>query len=227
MTLWSELFGDENLVSRRAYVVPGVQDITVPAGATVMRVSMVGAGGATGTGGGGSDNAVFGGGAAFAHYKGSVTPGETLSVQVGDPAHTLGSVNVNGDALGDSKLTRVTGAVVLCKADRGRGTNSNSKGLASNSIGTITRDGVNGNNRTGGASGSDDADPYPLGVGGAGATAGFYGVLQHITAGPGGGGCQLYALYVAEGGSGYTVTNRAKAGKGLVVIEFFRTDPGY
>lgn len=221
MSTFAELFDDRNLIRRTAYSTPGVQTITAPAGAAWIRVSGVGAGGwnesSPGSGGGG---------AAFARTKTACAPGATFTLQVGDIANTRTNAGA-GDSAGDSKLTRVSDSVVLLRADRGRANTSVSKGLASNSIGDVTRDGTSQNDGVGGgASGSDAADSYSLGVGGRGAVFGSVrGLRQPYAAGPGGGGMLGHVVY--DNGVGYVLTTQMLPGNGLVVVEFFIDDPGY
>lgn len=220
MTTYTDLYSSRNLLFRQFFPTPGVYALEAVPGAGIVRASCVGAGGVY-------DNAgspvtkLFGGGAAFAKVKTTCTPGEDFSVQVGDPAHSVGA----GDALGDSKLIRVTGTVTLLSADRGRGTTTPNKGLASNSVGDTKRDGNDSASLVGGASGSDTADAYSLGFGGRGAR--YMGVLTGLTrypaAGPGGGGG--LGMLVDELPTG--VYWSYFAGSGLVCVEFFRTDPGY
>jgi len=214
MTTWTELYYTRHLIARTYYGVVGVQAITVPAKAAIVRISLVGAGGA-----GAADGVTWGAGAAFARKKTTCTPGESFSLQVGDPAHTVGA----GSSAGDSTCTRVTGSVLLAKAERGKSTGP---GLAANSVGDVTRDGSaapytgppypNGAGYGGSAAG-DDADPYPLGFGGRGAMAG--GIWNAVRGGGGGLNINLPAP------SGQTFTYRP--GPGLICLEFFDQDPGY
>lgn len=204
MTLWSDLYGSRQLISRTFYATPGAQTITAPAKAAIIRISLVGAGGWA-TGG-------FGGGAAFARRKTTCAPGNQFIVQVGDVAHSLDA----GDALGDSVVKTTPANVVKAKAERGKGTGP---GLAANSIGDVTRSGVaapGGN--TGGTCAGDDADNFPLGFGGRGGKSQLGPVR-------GGGGAKNYVEYAGAGGYQFLWT--IVPGNGLVCVEFFTDDPGY
>jgi hypothetical protein len=222
VTFWSDLFAQRHLISRTYYFTRGVTNITVPAKSAYARLSAVGAGGwiiSTGA---------FGGGAAFARKKTTVTPGETLAVQVGSILHSESA----GDALGDSIVTRVSGSVVLMKAARGTGTGP---GLASSSTGDVKRDGSPGvtifpsgggglsTASHGGASAGDDADTFPLGFGGRGAIGDITG--NRRGAARGGGGAYRFVFYTDGGGGGSSWT--FPPGDGLVCVEFFDQDPGY
>ena len=209
MTLWSDLFKQRNLISRTFYGAPGTSTITTPAGAAIIRVSLVGAGAWR--------TANFGAGAAFAKTKAACTPGDQYSIQVGDVAHTLDA----GDAAGDSKVTKVTGSVVIAKAARAQGA---TRGLASGSIGDVTRDGVNyGGTLYGGASGGDDADDFGLGFGGRGAYSDRF-AQRFLAAAPGGGGFKDYPIYTS---GPFVITWSMPPGNGRVCVEFFKADPGY
>lgn len=225
MTLFTDLYPKTHLLSRTFYNVPGISTIVVPSGATITRISLGGAGGWSAT-----PQSGYGSGAAFARRKTACSGGESFSVQVGDFAYTRDA----GSALGDSIVTRVTGSVVLAKAERGHLT---TPGLAANSVGDVTRDGTA---RTAGdtawssaeaasysgfsitptapgMSAGDDADTFPLGFGGRGA-----GI--HITAANGGGGGFQLALNYQ---SGFLITDNFFPGMGRVCLEFFDQDPGY
>lgn len=202
MTFWSELFRERHLISRTFYGVPGTQTITAPAKAAYIRVSGVGAGGSKTNG--------FGYGAAFARTKTTCAPGDQYSVQVGDIAHSLDA----GDAAGDSKVTKVSGSVVIMKAERGKGT---AAGSSANCTGDVKRSGSAPSGNTGGAAAGDDADPFPLGFGGRGGAA-LLGPM------PGGGGAKNYAEYSS---GAYTFPWTIPAGGGRLCVEFFDQDPGY
>lgn len=211
MTLWSDLFKNRNLVSRVFYTTPGTQTITAPPGSGIIRISAVGAGGWV-------TNAA-GGGAAFARKKTTCAPGDQFSVQVGDIAHSLDG----GDALGDSKVTKVAGSVLLCKAVRANGRFG---GLDTDCTGDTKRSGTTvgaGTPTGGGASGGDDADDFSLGFGGRGAVSDF-GTQKFLAPGPGGGGFNASTIF-NFGGTFIQWTQ--PPGGGRVCVEFFKTDPGY
>lgn len=216
MTTWSELHDNRSLISRKFFSVAGTQTITAPAGSAYIRASAVGAGGYYDNGAGGN---LFGGGAAFARVKTTCAPADQFSVQVGDIVHAIGA----GDAAGDSKVTKVSGSVVILKAERGKGTASPNKGLASNSTGDVKRDGENGGVQIGGASGSDSADTIQLGFGGRPTTSLSVNTgHSYPAAGPGGGGSKANRAILGQDQLWNFVP-----GPGLVCVEFFKTDPGY
>jgi hypothetical protein len=204
MTSWTEAFNVPNLISRKFYSAPGTQTIAAPALAGIIRISLVGAGG--------WDTNTYGGGAAFARKKSTATPAETFSLQIGDPLHSIGA----GDALGDSKVTRVTGSVLLAKAERGK---APTRGLAANSVGDVVRDGVDGVYAVGGAPGGDSGDANPLGFGGRGV---FWHAYPQLQPSHGGGGCKAEAIIYTSG-----MIQDECPGAGRICIEFFKIDPGY
>lgn len=212
MTLWSDLFKHEHLISRQMFNVPGTTTINAPSNAAYIRVSMVGAGGAAAF-----ENAGWGDGAAFARVTTPCSPGAQFSVQVGDPAHA--HTGTSDTSLGDSIVTRVADSVVICKAERGHGTGP---GLAANSVGDIKRDGSSSPDRTknGGASAGDDGDTYALGFGGRGGGYSKTGDTGFVNGpGPGGGGAYNYA---SAAGNTWTTPS----GTGRVIVEFYDQDPG-
>lgn len=203
MTLWSDIYKSRSLITRTFYGTPGVQTITAPDAAAIIRVSLVGAGGWASGG--------FGGGSAFARVKTTCAPGDQFSLQVGDTAHSLGA----GDASGDSLLKTTPGNVVLVKAERGKGTGP---GLSANCVGDVKRSGAAAGGSVGGAAAGDDADPFPLGFGGRGGRS----MLGPV---PGGGGGKDYVEYA--GGGGYQLLWTTVPGNGRACVEFFTQDPGY
>lgn len=211
MTLWTDLHKSRNLISRTFYGTPGVQTITAPAGAGIIRASAVGAGAWR------TNN--FGGGAAFARVKTTCTPAEQFQIQVGDIAHTLDT----GDSAGDSVVTRVTGTVVILKAVRAIGA---AGGLSTSCVGDTKRSGSStGGTTIGGTSGGDDGDTFALGFGGRGYYQDRFS-QKFLAAAPGGGGAKAYPVYQSFDGS-YVIPFNLPPGNGRVCIEFFKTDPGY
>lgn len=185
------------LLFRRHFSTPGAFSIAAPEGAVWIRVSSSGAGGFK------DDAPGWGGGGAFAFDAESSVSG-TYTVQVGDADHARTAQN---DALGDGWVKRPDTSV-LVYADRGRPNGSG--GLIANCTGSIKRAGTASTSTHGGASAGDDADLYPLGFGGRGASSSvsaFYG---------GGGGFDL----------GHDVPT-FPANDGLVCVEFFSANPGY
>lgn len=211
MTLWSDLFNSRHMLSRRFYGTPGAVTITAPPKSGYIRVSMVGAGGwgsepASGAGG------VFGYGAAFARTKVPCAAGDQFTLDIGDINHSRDA----GDSAGDSKCTKVVGAVVICKAERGSRT---AAGSSANSVGDTKRSGLGpvpfAGNFQAGASAGDDADTFPLGFGGRGAA-------RYLAAAAGGGGCNNNLRYEA---GAYQVFFTLQPGNGRICVEFFDQDP--
>lgn len=219
MTLWSDLYGSRDLISRTFYKTPGTFTATAPAATAYLRVSLVGAGGWSS-----SNPTNRGGGSAFARKKLAATPGAQFSIQVGSIYENLITSGVSAP-LADSIVTRVSDSVVIAKAAHGLGTSVPNKGTAANSIGDTVRDGGdgggNGYNTTTGFSAGDDADPYPLGFGGAGITPAANN-LSTIWAAPGVGG-----LYSSPLTPDSTATIYIPAGNGMVCVEWFNKDPPY
>ena len=200
MTTWSALHPDEAALTKRKWFKdPGDYNYTVPAGAAYMRAT------ATGCGGQGDQ---WGGSGALARSTVPVTPGENIKVHVGD-------VSTAGVA-GDSSVER-NDNTVICYADRGRGVGT--RGLAVNSVGDVTRDGSPGATNTGGAPPSDAADEDPQGFGVLGAL-----YAQTRTSDYGGGG---HTLTLPDENGDLHFWSAWGAGSGLVVLEFFDTNPGY
>jgi hypothetical protein len=217
VTLFSDLYPNRDLISRQFFTNPGTTNIVAPAGAAFIRVSAVGAGGFTAFGAGTGFR--FGGGAAFARTLTACAAGDHYDVQVGDIAHTSGA----GDALGDSKVTKVVGGAVIVNADRGRGTGAPNKGLAANCVGDVKRDGSDGGAfGPGGSSAGDDADLIQLGFGGPGiGRSAAEGGAREPASYPGAGGASSVFVELGESYSGLV------PGNGMVCVEFFKTNPGY
>lgn len=189
-----------SLIQRFYFDVPGaVAAITVPARSSWMRVAASGAGGfRTATVG-------WGGGAAYAFDAEACTPGDVYTGQVGDSQFAKSTADT---VAGDSWIKRPGGSV-LVYADRGRP--DGTPGSSANCTGSIKRSGSAPTSDAGGVSAGDDADPYPLGFGGPGASrflAPFYGA---------GGGRQVY--------DGVTWYN--PPGDGRLCVEFYLFNPGY
>lgn len=210
---WTQVHRKKHLISRVWYRTPGSTAIVAPAGAAYVRVSMVGAGK--------EKTGSAGDGAAFARSTTSgITPGEGFTVQVGDKASA-------GSAAGDSIFTRTTGSVVLTKAKSGQNAGP---GLASGCVGDVKRDGsaaTHSGGEFGGASAGDDADTFPLGFGGPGASQ----ITELAPGGPrstpaargAGGGTGLIGYF--DPGNSYSVTVDSPAGHGEVCVEFFNRNP--
>jgi hypothetical protein len=222
--LWSELFPDPGLVLRRWYqgqsnaggvsTLPAPVAIITPAKATLLRVSMVGAGGSgmNNLGGNGA-----GCGAAFARTKVSSAPGDAFTLQVGRAVEDNSAYFPAQHSL----LTRNSDSVVICKAVGGN--TSTAPGAAADCIGDVKRSGGVGQVSSypfyGGAAAGDEGDMGALGFGGDGARAQYSVANDARSPNPGGGG--VWRPLNSE------VSDNIAAGPGLVCIEFFNLDPGY
>lgn len=228
MTTWTELYSAAVSLRRQwfASVTPNaatVSTVAVPVGAKCAIISAVGAGGWK------LNSPYPGGGAAFARTKlTDLTSGEEFEVQVGSTKYSLDA----GSSQGDSIVTRVTGALVVCKAARGTGTivngtyggeqivNGGTPGLIADCVGDTKRDGKYGNSRggiyIGGFSGGDDSDIYSAGFGGRGAQHG-----RTPAAGWGGGGIHRFVY------DGLGNIKDYPPGAGRVLIHWFTKDPEY
>lgn len=195
MARWSEIFPLVfPLVGRRYVDGPATNvAVTAPAGAKFVRAGVVGAGGYRTAGGAGSN--IWGGGGAYAFDAEACEPGDIFTVQAGN--------SFNDTTLGDSWVKRPGGSI-LVYADRGRPNGTG--GLIANSTGTVVRAGSAGTSSGGGRSGSDDGDPFPMGLGGKGAD-------------------RSYAAFWGGGGRG--VDWPYNAGDGRACLEFYSINPGF
>lgn len=181
---------------QQAFTTSGAHDFVVPTGVTSISAVVVGGGG----GGGGTNPTVTrgaggGGGLAYSNSV-AVTPGETLSIQVG-VGGAGGASGSDGTAGGASYVAR--GAVVLIRATGGGGgpTTGGGAGGAGDVGDTL---------RTGGAGGIDDAS---VGSGGGGAAG--YGGVGGVGGGPGG---PVGGGLGGGGGGGYYGDASTKGGGG-------------
>lgn len=195
-------------VGQQAYTSSGTFTFTVPAGCTSISAVCIGGGG----GGGGSDARSEGmqGGAGGALCYGTipVTPGESLTVTVGNGGNGGGQGN-NGSNGGNTSITR--GATALLTANGGNGgqeRSTGSNGQSTYTIGaTVTNSGggngggCNGSASTGGSGGGGAG-----GYSGAGGTGG--GGTTGASAGSGGGG----------GGGGHTTSGLGAGGGGVGIL---------
>lgn len=188
------------LIARYVYTTPGGITVPVPLGSTWLRAGAGGAGGFQDSANG------WGGGAAYAFAGEACAYGSTYTGQVGDSQFSRPAANTN---LGDSWVRRPD-ASILTYADRGRP--DGTPGATANCTGSTKRAGSAPTASQGGASAGDDADPFPLGFGGRGASdtvAAWYG---------GGGGYSSSGAYYFP---------QFPAGDGRLVLEFYRYNPGY
>lgn len=203
-TTWTSLFPDEaQLLGRVFKKLPGQYTITVPAGVGFVRAHALGCGG---------QGDQWGGSAAYARAIVAVTPGDALTVQVGDCS--------TASTPGDSWVKRQDGTIIVY-ADRGRG--DGDRGQALLSTGDVTRDGQNGNQITapsagGGAVTADQNDTDPVIGQGRGADfsqtrSGDYGCGGHLIA------QTLYGNF-----EGFVAD---PAGTGLICLEWFNANPNY
>lgn len=212
MTSWTELYpGDPVLIQRVWKKDPGHYTVQVPQPASWDGVSPVYLRAiARGCGGQGAN---WGGGGAYARSKVPVKPNDTLLLQVGSLA--------TADIPGDSWVKRSDGAVI-CYADRGRG-NGNG-GMGASCTGDVVGSGNPGGGtaQKGGASASDAAIFAGLDAGNFGYDNTGAGFLRAADFGGGGHGLSnfnevgAWMQFAAYG-----------AGSGVVVLEFFASDPLY
>ncbi len=193
----------------------------VPAGATYVDARAIGAGGGWGGGGGG------GGGAAYARAGAPVSPGSSVVASVGCQSHTVTD--------GAPSQVAVAGVTIVL-AEGGKTGSPGAGGSAANSIGNTRRSGNAGDDTYGGASGSDAADPDPLGIGGERRRDPIAdgrvndGTVHPMPAdfGSGGGLTSNFTPASAKDNSGsYSWTGDGHlGGPGVVVLEFWSKKPG-
>jgi uncharacterized repeat protein (TIGR01451 family) len=180
----------------------------VPAGVTSITAKAWGAGG--GGGGGGSNPGAAGGGGAFAQATLSVTPGETISIEVGsggDEGNPAGNAADGGGGGGSSALLRSgTNLVVAAGGGGGGGGDNSNPGAGAGGAGGAATGLVGGDasaNTTGGGGGTQVAG------GGAGASNNQGGQAGGLDQGGDGGGGNT-ANTVANAGA----PNGGDAGQG-------------
>lgn len=188
------------LIQRTYFRTPGATGLIVaPPKTLFVRAAAAGAGGYK------DDADGWGYGAAYAFRSEACAAGAQFTYQVGDSQFCRVAQNT---VAGDTWIKRQdTSSLVY--ADRGKPTQA---GLVGNSAGAVRRAGSAPTGTDGGASAGDDADPYPLGFGGRGASrtlAPWYG---------GGGGRQTYPIIGAW---------FHPPGDGMACIEFWALNPGY
>lgn len=217
---------------KQIYDVEGSQNFIVPTGVSTITVKLWGAGGGGGAGGGAASGATgaggAGGGGGFIQLNLSVTPGETLTVDVGSGGAAGGTLDNGGDGGGYSSIRR--GSTILAQAagggggggsaaavtggagGAGGGTASGVAGGAGGgstttakggSPGTSTTNGAGGTAGTGGIAGSIGADGAGGNAGGSGAScATAVTNTQGGAGGTGGGGLGGNATTCSSGGGG-------------------------
>jgi hypothetical protein len=187
------------------YQSPGTYYPVVPAGYTQMRITLVGAGGGgagghyPGSGGGG------GGGLIVATY--TVTPGQTITVQVGSGGAAGPGTNLGGGQ--GTAGTAGQNTTVYGYAAAGGGSGGGLPAGGAGGAGTIN----------GSAGGAGEADGYTFYGGRGGNAANNYGIggngSVNYTVGTAGG------LYGGGGGGGWFNTPGQPGASGLAIIEFF------
>lgn len=202
------------------YTSAGTQTFVVPAGVTSLTVSVWGGGGRGGERtsivGFGAGEGGGGGGGAYSMQTISVTPGQTLTLNVGNGSNNTSS---GGDSWLSTTAT-VSGAIVLAKGGNSvptNNTNGASGGSAAIGIGSTRYSGGNGANAAGnnpggggssagsGANGTNATNqngaiaPLSGGNGGTGATNGNNGSSP---GGAGGGGKRSCIVLCTGGGAG-------------------------
>ncbi|MFN4140227.1 hypothetical protein [Aestuariivirga sp.] len=184
---------------QQVFLVGGEAQFVVPDGVTEISILCVGAGGSLGTTTGISRGGAGGGGLSWVNNV-PVTPGETLTVNVGAAA--------SGAAGGNSEVLR--GTTPLCRAGGG-GTTASTTGGSGGLGGTGDYAYVQGGGRGGaGGTGNGTNDSYDGGGGGAGGYtgkggAGGAGLNGSGGAGSGGGG---------GGGGGWFTSGGVNPGAG-------------
>lgn len=174
----------------------GTFTFEVPTGVTaISALAIGGGGGGGGTSGSATASAGGGGGGAFVYSNAiAVTPGETLTVQVGNRGSAgTGSTSsaTSGGAGGESSLSRGGTVLLLAKGGSG-GTRSISSTTVAGGAGGVTSTSVGDTKNTGGAGGAGNSNDRGGGGGGAAGYSGTGGAggfgTTAATAGSGGGG---------------------------------------
>lgn len=191
--------------NKQVYTSSGTYNFEVPSGVTSVNILCIGSGGCSYPGAPGFAGG-SGGGGAFAYSNGvSVTPGETLHVNVGQSL-AYGSQNTAACA---SYVSRSGTPLVL--ADYGKSTSSavagGAGGSGASSIGDVKGSGGNGNiiDGTGGSIGAFFSLPStPTGSSGQGLSPSLSTVLS-TTAGGRGAGARQHLSNAVTGGDGIVI----------------------
>jgi hypothetical protein len=211
------------------YNTPGTFTFVVPPGVTSITSATWGGGGRGGLReqivGLGSGEAAGGGGGGYSLQTLSVTPGQTLTIAVGNGSS---SSSPGGDSW-VSTTANVANAFVLAKGGNSvptNGTTGASGGAASSGIGSVKFSGGNGSNVTGGNAGGGGSSagtgangnnatnnngatsPADGGNGGNGAASAGSGSTGSAPGGGGGGGKTACLLLCTGGGSGNGASGR-------------------
>jgi hypothetical protein len=203
-----------NQNAQTAYTTAGSYSFVVPVGITSISAVCVGGGGAGGGSYSSNSDSGAGGGGGLSYGTFAVTPGETLTIVVGDGG-TCASNQSDGSAGGDSQVKR--GSTVLLQGGGGGGGGKSTNGVygSGGDGGTST-----GTERDGGGTGGDGGNGGGGGGGGGGAAgySGNGGEGKNFPgagaggdgAGGGGGGAG------ANGTSGYANGNNKGGGVGIL-----------
>lgn len=204
-TVWNNRLyvvgGNTGSANQIMYNTAGSSTFTVPAGVTSITVEAWGAGGGGGNGSGGSGSGGAGGGGGFAQADIAVTPGESLTLNIGSGGMKASAASDGGYGGGFSAVLR--GGTYLVQAGGGgggggtQGTGAGGIGGAGGGANAIA--GTAGGGTTGGGGGG-----LGSGTAGAAGTAGTSGIAGNSGAANQGGDA---------GGSGTTCTT-AVTGRG-------------
>lgn len=189
---------------------PGMENIMIPSGATAVRVTAIGGGGAAGIANVSGDVITIGGNGAQVEATfllASGVSGATVTVAAGGQSHqtsgfsavTIGTLLVVAGGGGEGGFSIATGG--------GNGGNGAASGTAAGgdgagSPGYVGGTGANGSGAGGlgcdGISSADDGESWALGGAGGGLTQGAFGGSGY---GGGGGGCDFFGI-MSQGGGG-------------------------
>jgi hypothetical protein len=240
------------------YSTPGTFTFVVPPGVSSITAATWGGGGRGGEReqllGLGSGEAAGGGGGGYSLQTLSVTPGQSLTIAVGNGSN---STSPGGDSW-VSTTANVANAFVLAKGGNSvpiNGTSGASGGAASSGIGTVKFSGGNGSNVTGGNAGGGGSSagtgangnnatnnngatsPSGGGNGGNGATSAGSGSTGSAPGGGGGGGKTACLVLCTGGGAGSGASGRVSlsyaggaasspGGVSSGLINWFKADQG-
>jgi hypothetical protein len=210
-TQWSDYHLEKIIQGETSYYFPGTHAFVVPPGVTSLAMVCVGAGGGAGFHSAYERSSGGGGGALAWVNNISVTPGETLTVGVGNSGKTLlNSEGYSSSSLaGDSSYVRRS-AVYLVQAAGGQGGDTNTSG---NGGSVLSGSGGNGGNGGFGVDSNDNSSGGGGGAGGytgnGGAGAGHDGPVPTLSGNNGSGG---------GGAGGGIQTYRAGDGGGVFLL---------
>jgi len=178
----------------------------VPSGVTTVTVKAWGGGGGGGVGSGSSGSGGNGGGSGFAQADITVTPGETLSVVVGNGGTAGANTNNAGNGGGYSAVQRSSTFLVQAGGGGGgggaRGTGTGGSGGAGgcSAASCAAGNGGSGTSGGGGAGSGTNASGGTAGTAGGSGVAGAAGIAN--AGGDGGGSLTNCTTAVSTGGAG-------------------------